>query len=126
MESVTPEAEWFRHLSEGRFMLQRSRSTGRYVFYPRVIIPGTGEVDLEWVPATGNGTVYSTTIVRKKPPTPSYNVVLIDLVEGPRMMATVVDIDPEEICIGMAVRAQILEMDGAPLLVFVPINEVVE
>ncbi|HEX5535954.1 MAG TPA: zinc ribbon domain-containing protein, partial [Sphingobium sp.] len=39
---LQPEAEWRAHLAEGRFMIQRSRSTGGYVFYPRVAEPGTG------------------------------------------------------------------------------------
>ena len=51
-------------LAEGRFMIQRSRSTGRYVFYPRLLIPGTGETDLEWVEASGMGTIYSITVSR--------------------------------------------------------------
>jgi uncharacterized OB-fold protein len=115
-----PEVEYRAHLAAGRFMIQRSASTGRYVFYPRIMVPGTGESDLEFVPACGLGVVYSVTVVRQKPPVPSYNVSLVDLAEGPRMMSRVVDIAPEDVRIGMAVRARIIEEDGAPLLVFEP------
>ena len=52
-----PVARFHAYLREGLFMLQRSASTGRYVFYPRVAVPGTGEADLEWVKASGRGTV---------------------------------------------------------------------
>ena len=41
-----PERDYLRFLSEGRFMLQRSASSGRFVFYPRVAEPGTGATDL--------------------------------------------------------------------------------
>jgi hypothetical protein len=111
-----PEAEYRAHLQAGRFMLQRSRSTGRYVFYPRVLIPGTGERDLEWIAASGSGTVYAITVNRSREG--AYNVALIDLDEGPRMMSRVEGV--ETVPIGTKVRARIVEEDGAPLVVFDP------
>lgn len=120
MDVTHPEAEWQTHLAAGRFMLPRSRSTGVYVFYPRTLVPGSGETDLEWVAASGKGSVYSTTVVRKKPPEPSYSVALIDLDEGPRMLATVVGIAPEDVRIGQRVQARVTQQGGAALIVFEP------
>nr|WP_313808482.1 OB-fold domain-containing protein [Sphingobium sp.] len=117
---IQPEAEWRAHLAEGRFMIQRSRSTGGHVFYPRVAEPGTGAQDLEWVEASGLGTVHAVTIVRKKDPADSYNVVLIDLAEGPRLMSRVDGIAVDDVKIGMAVRAHIIQEGDKPLLVFAP------
>ena len=97
-------------------MIQRSRSSGRHVFYPRVAVPGTGEQDLDWVPASGRGTVYAITVNRARDAT--YNVALVDLVEGPRMMTRIEGV--ESVPIGTAVRARIIEEAGAPLVVFVP------
>ena len=48
---VRPDEEYLEHLAAGRFMIQRSRSSGKFVFYPRVAEPGTGALDLEWTPA---------------------------------------------------------------------------
>ncbi len=116
-----PDAVFLDHLRQGRFMLQRSRSSGSCVFYPRAVEPGTGAVDLEWAPASGEGVVYSTTVVRRRPDRGGdYNVALIDLAEGPRMMSRVVGVPPEEVRIGMAVRARIEEIDGAPAVLFEP------
>lgn len=120
MAEIYPEVQYRAFLAEGRFMIQRAKRSGRYVFYPRVAEPGSGDTDLEWVEASGRGTVYSTTVVRKKPPEPSYNVALIDLAEGARMMSRVVGVTPEDVRIGMAVRAKIVEDGGAPLVVFEP------
>ena len=117
---LQPEAEWRAHLGEGRFMIQRSRSTGGHVFYPRVAEPGTGAQDLEWVEASGAGTVHAATVVRKKDPADSYTVVLVDLAEGPRLMSRVDGVPVNEVRIGMAVKASIGEEEGKPLLVFVP------
>ena len=119
MNDVKPDEDFRRFLGEGKFMIQRSLETGAYVFFPRVAEPGTGAA-LEWAPASGRGTVYATTVVRKKPPEPSYNVALIDLEEGPRMMSRVEGVEPDEVVIGMAVRAAITEQDGEPVIVFTP------
>jgi uncharacterized OB-fold protein len=118
MDVTHPDSEFRAFLAEGRFMIQRSKGDGSHVFYPRAIAPGTGARDLEWVQASGRGVVYSTTVVRKKPPEPSYNVALIDLAEGPRMMSRVEGVDPAAVAIGMAVQARIVDQDGEPVVVF--------
>jgi uncharacterized OB-fold protein len=117
-ETRPPGPDYFAHLAQGRFMLQRSRSSGRYVFYPRVAEPVTGALDLEWAPASGWGTVYATTVVRPRPPQAPYNVVLVDLDEGPRMMSRVENLPPQAVRIGMRVRARIAAQDEKPLVVF--------
>jgi uncharacterized OB-fold protein len=116
-----PEAIFRAHLAEGRFMIQRSASTGLHVFYPRVVMPCSGEADLEWVEASGDGTVYATTLTRRRAELGGdYNIALIDLAEGPRMMSRVVGITPEEVTIGMKVKAKIDEHNGAPAVLFEP------
>jgi hypothetical protein len=119
-----PEAAFRAFLAEGRFMIQKSASSGAHVFYPRVAAPGTGEVDLEWVEASGMGTVYATTVTRLKPNpdgTPAdYNIAIITLDEGPRMMSRVEGIAPAEVTIGLRVKARIATFDGAPNIVFDP------
>jgi hypothetical protein len=117
---MNPEKEYFEHLAAGRFMIQKSRSTGGHVFYPRVAEPGSGATDLEWVEACGRGTVYSTTVIRQKPPAPNYNLALIDLAEGPRMMSRVDGIAPEAVRIGMPVKARVIRENDQPLVVFEP------
>ena len=119
MTDVHPDEDFRRVLAEGRFMIQRSAASGRHVFFPRVAEPGTG-APLDWVEASGRGVVYATTVVRKKPPEPSYNVALIDLAEGPRLMSRVEGVEPDAVVIGMAVRARIVDQDGEPILVFTP------
>jgi uncharacterized OB-fold protein len=118
VEALHPEADHRRHLAAGRFMLQRGRANGGFVFPPRIAQPGSGSTDLEWVEASGRGTVYSTTTVHCKPPAADYNVALIELAEGPRMMSRVVGVAPSDVTIGMPVRARIVSEDDQPLVVF--------
>jgi uncharacterized OB-fold protein len=113
-----PEAQWRQALGEGRFMLQRARGSGACFFPPRTAEPGTGDTDWEWIEASGEGAVYSVTIVHPRPPEAPYNVVLVDLAEGPRMMGRVTGDDA--VGIGMAVRARIDTSAGEPIVLFDP------
>jgi len=115
---ILPEQDYLGFLAEGRFMIQRCRSTGNHVFYPRVAEPRTGNTDLEWVEASGDGVVYATTVMRQRPPTPSYNVALINLAEGVRMMARVDGVAPEDVRIGMKVKARVTRENDQPIVVF--------
>lgn len=118
MTESKPREEYFAHLAAGRFMVQRSRSSGQYVFFPRVAEPGTGARDLEWVEVSGRGIVHATTIMRPKPPQAPYNVALIELEEGPRLMSRVEGVAPEAVKIGMRVKARVANEDGTPILLF--------
>ncbi len=111
-----PEAQFRAFLKQGRFMLQRSRSTGKHVYYPRVAVPGSGETDLDWVEAAGTGTVYATTVNRTRDG--NTNLAIIELDEGPRMMSRVEGVAAETVKIGQRVRARIAVEDAAEIILF--------
>jgi uncharacterized OB-fold protein len=113
-----PDATWRAALAEGRLLLQRARTSGTVIFPPRLMEPGVGEGDLEWIEASGLGTVYATTVIERKPPASASNVVLVDLDEHVRVMSRVDGIAAEDVAIGMRVRARIITEADAPLLVF--------
>ena len=113
-----PEAHWRDTLAKGRFMLQHNPHTGQAYFPPRLCDPDGAR--LEWMEASGAGVVYAVTVISARPPESPRNVVLVDLAEGPRMMARVDGIAPEDIRIGMAVQARIIEDTDGPLIVFHP------
>lgn len=117
---VQPDLDYQRHLAAGRFMLPVDAS-GMPFFPPRATAPGSGGEEISWIEASGRGIVYSATTVYRKPPDANYNVALIDLAEGPRLMSRVEGIDPAEVRIGMAVIARIETPDaGPPFVTFVP------
>jgi hypothetical protein len=99
-------------------MIQRNRATGKSFFYPRVAEPGTGSTDIEWYAPSGLGTVYAVTVISQRPPAAPYNVVLIDLDEGARMMSRVDGIEPSAVQIGQRVQAKVIRENDAPLVVF--------
>jgi uncharacterized OB-fold protein len=74
---------------EGRLVLQRCASCGRYQFYPRPFCISCEGDELEWVDAAGTGTVYSVTTVRMNVlpgVEPPYDVALVEFDEGPRFL----------------------------------------
>jgi len=119
MTELGPEAQYRAFLAEGRFMIQKSRSSGAYVFYPRVAEPATGARDLDWVAPSGTGQVYATTITRQRPEKGGdYNIALIELEEGPRILSQITGMAPEEVKVGLRVAAYVGELDGAPAVLF--------
>jgi uncharacterized OB-fold protein len=113
-----PDRYFREALQTGRFVIQRSRATGEYSLYPRIVAPGTGASDLEWEDASGLGSVYSTTVVLKPDPEASYNISIIEFAEGPRMLSRVIGMPVDKVWIGMAVRAEIGPLEGEPAVLF--------
>lgn len=111
------------HYSErllaGEFLIQRCDGCKRGVFYPRVVCPHCGSEALKWERPSGRGTIYSSTMVRRPDSKGGpYNVVLVDLEEGVRLMSTVVDAAQDEIAIGASVFLQVATLEAGPAPVF--------
>ena len=117
-----PDAQFAAALAQGRFQIQRCTACGQHVFYPRALCTHCGSGQLEWVDPSGVGCVYSSTTVRRKPQAGGdYNVALVDLAEGPRLMSRVDGIAPEQVRIGMKVQARVIDDPAkGKLLVFIP------
>jgi uncharacterized OB-fold protein len=122
-QDVGPDETWSALLAEGRFCAQRCTACDRAVFPPRVLCPNCGDRRLEFQLLSGLGSVYSTTVVRARSADGGpYNLALIDLDEGVRIMSRVEGLDPGDVEIGMRVRARIHRDsgNGDPLVVFDP------
>jgi len=104
-------------IAAGRLRLQRCRACGRHVFYPRAVCPHCTSGELEWVDASGRGSVYSFSVVHRAPPgfaaDAPYAVALVDLDEGVRMMTRLVDVALDDLAIGQPVEVVV---EGDPAL----------
>ncbi len=115
-------AEVYRRYLEGEKLgFQRCRDCSSAVFYPRVLCPVCGSASLAWEVSGGQGTVYATTAVYRRSAEP-YNVALVDLQEGFRMMSRVEGVSAEEVEIGMKVSFAVRLTDDGPVAVFRPGN----
>jgi len=89
--------------------IQQCTACGHSQFYPRLYCTACMSERVEWVTASGHGTVLSFTIVYR-PVTQAfaadvpYVVALITLDEGPQLMSNVVGCAPETVHIGMPVE----------------------
>jgi uncharacterized OB-fold protein len=116
----TTEPFW-QACAEGRLTVQRCTGCGSHQFYPRPFCLSCEAISLEWVEASGNGTIYSLTTVRM-PVTdelpPPYLLALVDLEEGPRLLT---NIEAESARIGDRVKVAWRQREGLPPLpVFEP------
>ncbi len=108
-------------LGEGVLKLKWCLSCAKPHFFPRTYCPFCWG-DTEWRVASGRATVHATTVVRQMgfPPfrdrTP-YNLAIVELAEGPRMLTHVNGIAPEDVRIGMAVELA-PELDGTVWMPF--------
>lgn len=115
-----------RHQAEldaGRFLIQQCSDCARHIYFPREVCPHCGSDALQLVPPQGTGTVHATTTVRRKAEAGGdYNVSLVDLDEGVRLMSRVEGLAPADVAIGLRVRARVSVNDGAGVVVFDPVN----
>ena len=117
-----PVEVYRRYLESGRLGFQRCAGCGAAVFYPRVLCPVCGSSDLAWETSSGRGVVYATTAVYRREDDP-YNVVLVDVEEGFRMMSRVEGVPAEEVEVGARVTLRLDLTDDGPVPVFVPEGE---
>ena len=94
---------------ERRLLIRKCNACGTLHFMPRHLCPACWSDQLEWVEAKGTGSVHSFTIIRRAPmaafaPRAPYVLALIDLDEGPRMMANVLGEDALSVRIGDRVK----------------------
>lgn len=117
-----PDKVFAEFLQKNEFKIQKCNDCQKHIFYPRLICPHCGSQVVDWVTASGQGVVYSTSVARGMPEG-DYNISLIDLQEGPRMLSRVVDIAPEKVFIGMRVQAFIGSVDQVQVVLFKPLEE---
>ena len=112
---------WWDALDRGELMIQKCSDCGALRHPPRPMCGECRSLRWEEQPARGTGTVHSH-VVMHHPPVPGYDfpvaVALVDLDEGTRIVANVVDCPFEDIHIGMKVEASIEELGGLTLPVF--------
>jgi uncharacterized OB-fold protein len=122
LHDESPLGVYLDFLKDGKLAYQVT-SDGEPVFFPRVMAPGSGNTELKWRISAGAGTVYSSTVVYPRNEAP-YNVVLIDMDEGYRLMSRVDGIDPCSVTIGMRVKAHVQhDKEGVPFPVFHPVAQ---
>lgn len=121
LDDKGPDAIFRSGLANQEILLPKCDDCGRYHFFPRVVCPHCHGDAISWHRASGKGWVHTTTVVRRKPERGGdYNVCMVELEEGVRMMSRVDGITPDKVKIDMAVSAFVADADGTPAVFFKP------
>ena len=105
---------------EHRLLIKQCDSCGEPFHYPRALCPFCLS-DSSWIEASGEGTIYSYTIVHLRDE--AYVLAYVALAEGPVMMTNIVTPDPQSVRIGQPVRVSFAPTMGEDLApVFVPVQ----
>jgi len=93
----------------GKLLIARCRACEKVHHYPRPFCPSCWSDDIEAIEASGRGTLYtySTVFVNDLHPFKErlpYVAAMVELEEGPRLMTNLVDCEPEDLAVGMAVE----------------------
>ncbi|MFC7554588.1 Zn-ribbon domain-containing OB-fold protein [Pseudoroseomonas wenyumeiae] len=76
---------------------------------------------MEYVPASGKGTIYTFSIMRAKTP---YVIAYVELAEGPRIMTNIVHCDMAALQVGQPVRLTFVDSEaGQPVPMFTPLED---
>jgi len=116
----------FEGMKEGKVMVQKCDDCSTWLAPSAFICEACGSENVPWVEASGKGELY-TYVVYHRAYAPEfesmvpYNVALIELEEGPRVLANIVGIANEDLEIGLALKPVFQEVaEGLPLLRFEP------
>ncbi len=93
--------------ADDKLLLPKCDKCSTVIWYPREFCPACGSLEVSWITASGKGSVYSFSIVRKGEAmygaAAPYVLAYVELDEGPRIMTNIVGCEPESVKIGQEV-----------------------
>ena len=109
------------------FALPKCADCGKFHFYPRPACPFCRSTRIAPEKASGRGTVYSYSIVRRAPSARfadqvPYVVALVETEEGPHLMSRITGVPPESVAIGQRVAVRFGLGDDPNVPTFQPVE----
>lgn len=107
---ITPElAPFFAAAKRRELRVQRCGTCGAMRFPARTICSECLSTDVDWVPVSGRGEIFSFNVMHQVyhpafAEEVPYAVVVVRLAEGPKMISNLVGVPPHIVRIGMPVR----------------------
>lgn len=116
-ETTLLTAPYWDRIQEKKLCVQICQSCEEYIFYPKAWCPHCMGMELGWAELSGNGEVFAFSIVHQAPiesyrGEEPYILAIIQLEEGPQMMANIIECDPKQVEIGMKVKVVFENRDG--------------
>ena len=97
------------------FLIKRCQTCTKPHHYPRPFCPYCWSTDVRWEEASGRAVLYTYSVVRRNDLPPfgdrvPYVAGIVELEEGPRAMTDIVEVEPDQVRIGMALEATFVEI----------------
>jgi len=110
---ITAESKaFFDAARQGRLLIPVCTTCTRAHWYPRAICPFCASDKVDWREASGKGTIYTFSIMRRvKEP---YVIAHVTLAEGPTMLTNIVACDADDVRIGQTVTVVFRDSDDGP------------
>ena len=101
---------------EEKLILQKCQDCDKHIFYPRIACPHCFSDKIEWVEASGKGTVYSYTVVTNNAPSAfiqdmPFVIAIVKLEEGVQMLSNIINCNPEDVECDMPVEVTFEKLD---------------
>lgn len=100
---------------EGRLLIKHCADCGKVHWYPRAICPFCHSPKTLWKQASGKGTIYTYSVMRRA--AAPFAAAYVTLEEGPAMLTNIVDCDLDALAIGMPVEVRFARTQSEDLLV---------
>ena len=99
-----------------KLIIQKCQDCDEHIFYPRMACPHCFSDNVEWVEASGKGTVYSYTVVTNNAPSAfiqdmPFVIAVVKLDEGVQMLSNIVNCNPEDVVCDMQVEVTFERLD---------------
>ena len=101
---------------EEKLIIQKCQDCNHHIFYPRIACPHCFSDKVEWVEASGKGTVYSFTVVTNNAPSAfiadmPFVIAIVKLEEGVQMLSNIIKCDPGDVVCDMPVEVTFEKLD---------------
>lgn len=120
-------AQFWQSVEQRAMGLPRCNGCQRFFFYPRAVCPYCWSDAVALEPVSGSGRIWSYTIVRFAHGSASpwhqrlpYALALVELDEGVRIMANILECAAESVYSGLRVQLMYAHLDGRTLYAFKP------
>ena len=99
-----------------KLIIQKCQDCNNHIFYPRIACPHCFSDKVEWVEASGKGTVYSYTVVTNNAPSAfiadmPFVIAIVKLEEGVQMLSNIIKCNPDDVVCDMPVEVTFEKLD---------------
>lgn len=113
--------EFMEHIKKDELVALSCGDCDALIVPPKVVCPFCGSDNLNRINLSGEGSVYSYTVIHVPPPKfvndAPYTVAIVELDEGARITGRILDVDADNIESGMRVKLSHVDLDDDSVMI---------